>query len=344
VNEALSTRPPGGSASDGSLTDALDALDAVGHPRRGRDERLWAVAELLEEDEEAARELSRRFELSREEVRGHLEAGRVALEEVLEVPSTGRPTRGISLCVLDWRELFGDGLARVARELLRGRAVALLSDERWPAPAAAIYRSLSAAGFEGDELVLVDGARDAELAEALGERRVDALSASGSVERIRRLRHAAVSARIEEQCLRTLRCSAFEVGHELAIEESARQVLRAAFDRAVTLGGQLPGQVALAYVPQRLYSHFTGVLLELLTASPEACQPQPQVDRQAARRARAAWVQGLDEGATMISGGQEDLGPDELRVPPTVFCNVEPHMRSARRQEPLPVLSLVRVS
>ena len=70
----------------------------------------------------------------------------------------------------------------------------------------------------------------------------------------------------------------------------------------------------------------------------------PHVDRDAARLTQKAWIQGLDEGATMISGGEEEMTADNLQLPPTVFCNVEPHMRAARRQEPMPVLCLLRTS
>jgi hypothetical protein len=53
---------------------------------------------------------------------------------------------------------------------------------------------------------------------------------------------------------------------------------------------------------------------------------------------RAARALGLDEGATLVFGDDED-SPD---LAPLVFTNVEPRMACARRQEPLPVLCLLR--
>jgi acyl-CoA reductase-like NAD-dependent aldehyde dehydrogenase len=68
----------------------------------------------------------------------------------------------------------------------------------------------------------------------------------------------------------------------------------------------------------------------------------PQVDDEAVARVRAAWELGLDEGATCIAGGDASAGVRQL--PPTVFTNVESYMATAKRQEPLPVLCLLRGS
>ena len=83
-------------------------------------------------------------------------------------------------------------------------------------------------------------------------------------------------------------------------------------------------------------------LLAELETSPATRAPVAQIDAEAAARVRAAWELGLDEGATCIAGGDGDAS--ELVLPPTVFTNVEAHMQSARRQEPLPVLCLMRSS
>ena len=75
----------------------------------------------------------------------------------------------------------------------------------------------------------------------------------------------------------------------------------------------------------------------------------PIVDEGLHRYVRWAWALGLDEGATLIFGGepyrpaQAMAGASRQALWPTVFSNVEPHQRFARLRRPAPILALLRV-
>ena len=250
---------------------------------------------------------------------------------------------GISICAPDWRELLSNGFVRTATEMACGRPVLLCADERAPELAFAIRDAFHSAGFSAGSIAVTENARRDDLKELLADPRVRAVSASGSAARIVELRHLCQQTGIESQRLVTLRCAAYEVDVGEDIEAAAKRVAFRAFGLN-TCGGQLPGQVARAFIPQASYSSFVECLLECMDTIDELRSLVAHIDRDAALRTQKAWIQGLDEGATMISGGEEEMTGDPLRLPPTVFCNVEPHMRGARRQEPLPVLCLLRSS
>jgi acyl-CoA reductase-like NAD-dependent aldehyde dehydrogenase len=74
--------------------------------------------------------------------------------------------------------------------------------------------------------------------------------------------------------------------------------------------------------------------------------PLPQIDAAAVDATLGLWDVGLDEGATLISGGsflEDERRAGDRRVLPTVFTNVEEPMQLARRRAPGPVLALLRV-
>ena len=126
-----------------------------------------------------------------------------------------------------------------------------------------------------------------------------------------------------------------------AVAAEDPECVERAFGRS-TLGGQLEGSLARVYCPERSFSRFSEHLLECLDTSPLAREPVPLIDREAKDKARRAAALGLDEGATPIYAGEPGARALGRRVPPVVFSNVEPYMNSAQRQEPLPVLCLLR--
>jgi acyl-CoA reductase-like NAD-dependent aldehyde dehydrogenase len=242
----------------------------------------------------------------------------------------------------DWRELVRAPLRDLVRELLAGRVVVLVSDPRAPELSERLALAASAAGLPAGVLGLLHGQRHELLARALA--RADARSgcrlvASGLVERMAELRRLEAQGSLEAR-LRGLRCGTAEVDPLRPLEHSAAEAVERAFGRGTTFGGQLPGTLGRVFCPARLFSRFTELCLALLEDSAAARSPVLQIDEEGARRVRAAWELGLDEGATCIAGGDAPL--DSRALPPTIFTNVEPYMACVRRQDPLPVLCLLR--
>ncbi len=346
--ERLGSWPSSG-ADD--VRPALDALSggAEAWLKLGRDERaarLARAARALSEDQGAWEDLGRRLGLRLEE----LETERRALRSFSVPEQDDRSVsreRAVALAASDWSELFSGCFARVALELARGRSVCLLADARLPV----VVDRVAQACLEGKVLsaaIAVLHAPSPEALEcALGDARVTALSASGRRERIAWLQERASARGGIEVRLDVLGSAArsFDAGEDLA--RAAEDVIEKAFARSTTLSGQRTGQIRSVSCPERVFSRFTEALLEKLAASEAALDPLPLIDRDALERVRAHWASGLDEGATLIFGGKErslqEVGSDQS-VLPTVFTNVEPSMSVASRQDPSPVLCLIRSS
>lgn len=319
----------------------LPAWRALAVGRRAR--CLGALARALEQDAELVRAVAARFALAPSELAAHFAGLERGLQALFERPASAGDAR-VAWCVPDWRELVRAPFLDLARELLAGRVALLVSDARLPELGQHLARAAEAADLPPGVLGLLHGATREllQLGLAAGEASAaSTLVASGSVERMVELRRLESTAGVESR-LRALRCGVHEVdpGDELA--ESAAEVVERAFGRAATLGGQLPGALGRVFCPARLFSRFTELVLERLEADPAARTPVPQIDDEAVTRLRAAWELGLDEGATCIAGG--DAGVASRALPPTVFTNVETYMASAKRQDPMPVLCLLRGS
>lgn len=307
--------------------------------RRRPEQRLesWcAAARALERDAGLWARLAERFALAPEELAGH---ARGLAQEVAALGARPLPEgHGIAWLAPDWRELVRAPLLDLARESLPGRAAVLLADARVPELGEALARAAAAVELPPGTVALLHGARRELLAQALaasapGEAVLVASALAEGMPELRRLSGA------HEARLRALRCGVLEVEPERGLEASAAEAVERAFGRGATLCGQLPGALGRVFCPPRAFSRFTEHLLAELERRAAAGFP-PQVDEAAAARARAAWELGLDEGATCIAGGEFDGRGCALA--PTVFTNVEPYMESARRQDPLPVLCLLR--
>jgi acyl-CoA reductase-like NAD-dependent aldehyde dehydrogenase len=287
-----------------------------------------ALTEALESNSDLAPRLAARFGLTPADcaphLRGLVDEARAALARTPDA----RP--GVAWHAPDWRELLRASGLELALELAAGRAVVLVADPRMPELAEVLARAAESAGVPAGVVNLLHGARRELLASGLGV--AARLSASGSVEFMAELR------RVEgtfEARLRALRAGTLEVDREHALEERVEDVVTRAFGASATFGGQLPGSLARVFCPAKSFSSFTELLLERLAGFGALV---PRIDAEAATHARAAFELGLDEGATCIAGGDGE----GLLFPATVFTNVEPYMESAKRQEPLPVLCLLR--
>jgi len=310
--------------------------------RARREEELLALARALASDGVVRAALAARCGLPEHELEPHFEGLVAEVGEALARPALSCP--GVSWCAPDWRELVRAPLLDLVRELAAGRAVVLVSDARAPELAAALARAALSAELPAGVVGLLHGATRELVALGLAgaERGEAQLVASGPIERMSELRRACEARALADVRLRALRCRAYEVEPARALADSAAEVVELAFGRARTLSGQLPGALGRVFCPARRFSAFSEALLAVLEASEAMRAPLAQVDPAAAARVRAAWELGLDEGATCIAGGDGEAS--ELVLPPTVFTNVEAHMQSAKRQEPLPVLCLMRSS
>jgi len=323
-----------------SARAALPPWRALAPARRA--ERLAALARALERDDELVRVLGARFELAPAELAPHFAGLERALEALLERRTPAGEAR-VAWCVPDWRELVRAPLLDLARELLAGRVGVLVSDARLPELGQRLAQAAGEAQLPPGVLGLLHGATRELLQLGLAGADGNAgctLVASGSVERMAELRRLESTAGVDAR-LRALRCGVHEVDPAETLEESAAVVVERAFGRAATLGGQLPGALGRVFCPARLFSRFTEMCLERLEAGAAGAEV-PQIDDEAVLKLRAAWELALDEGATCIAGGDASVASRAL--PPTVFTNVETYMASAKRQEPMPLLCLLRGS
>jgi acyl-CoA reductase-like NAD-dependent aldehyde dehydrogenase len=305
-----------------------------------REAHLLALARALEDDRALRTLVAERFALRVEEVEPHF----TELESDVHTLLARRPMadRGVAWLAHDWSELVRAPLADLVHVLASGRVAVIVSDERLPELAERLCSAGAAAELPRGVLNLLHGASRELVALALASGEDATLVASGRAERAIELRRLCERHGITDPRLRALRCGAHEIDPAEDPIASADEVVAQAFGRGTRFGGQLPGSLGRVFCPARRFSRFTELLLERLAASESARAPVPQIDSAAADRVRTAWELGLDEGATCIAGGESENGSRLLS--PTVFTNVELFMASAKRQDPLPVLCLLRTS
>jgi acyl-CoA reductase-like NAD-dependent aldehyde dehydrogenase len=300
-----------------------------------------ALAEVLSQETELVAGLSARLGLTLSQLVPKL--GRLTWSEGL----SAAPPSAASWAVLapDWRELLRGAFAELARALLLGQASVLLSDASLPELGQALARAAELAEVPAGTLAVLHGTTRELTALSASQAPTGplVLSAGGLVERVAEWRRLEEGLRAQgrdlEARLFAVRAGTHDVAGARDLAEAAQEVLARTFGPA-TLCGQLAGALARVYCPARGFAAFTAHLLEGLEREGEAWARVPQLDDAALARVHAAWELGVDEGATLIAGGEE--GPEPRSVLPTVLTNVEPYMVSAKRQDPLPVLCLLR--
>ena len=325
AESALATaRAPGvePSALLGVIAEALAAL-------RGDRKALEGVARATGLD---VREVERRAPT--------LPAARALRDGIRAPGSKDRSEPGLAPVASHWSELFTGPLLGVARAWSRGEAALLVGDPRLPAASEAVARAFGALDLPPGSVALLQGVSEAGLERLLVDPRLVAVEASGEAPGIRFLRRTLDAAgRVPAtQRLRTLRNEAVEVGPREDPVAAAAKVLEQWIDRERTLSGQGGGHVGRVFCHERVFSAFTEALLLKLERAPE---PLPLIDRAAAESMRRVCRTAQDEGATWIAGG-EDRRTSGRGPRPTIFTNVEPHMRLLRARAPMPVLALVR--
>ncbi len=255
-------------------------------------------------------------------------------EALLATEWSGIAESGTAVVFARWSELVGELAGRVMGHLRRGRAVLVVGDERWPVGADVVGNALELAGIPPGLVAVIHGAREACRSAFVRADAPEAIRASG----------IQVDVGSGEPANRS-----YVVELAANTRECAWDVVRRSFGRAATLSGQRAGRVARVICHKNIVSSFTERLLEALAVDPDVNDPIPLVDGKAFALLRAEWELGLDEGATLIFGGEPFAGTEsgrssDRRVWPTVFTNVEPEMAVCRSLEPAPVLCLVRAS
>lgn len=248
---------------------------------------------------------------------------------------------GVALVVPDWRTPTGPLLADVARALVEGHVVLLCADEHAPLIPALLVEELLDVGLPTNSLALLHAPTEEALDLAI-QSGLERVSIWSEAARIAHLRRVVSGAAVPTQRLRLHRARPDRLPLGADPEDAAEEAVRRAFGRASTLSGVRGGQLSTLYVPAAELSVFTEALVERMLVDRSYLEPLPFLVPGAARRLREAWTLGLDEGATLILGGEVRSRSGERRSAPVLLTNGEARMRSARRVEPEPVLLLCR--
>ncbi len=329
-------------------TRALDALrdraDDSLAPREMRD-ALCAAAASFDFTGRAARLVARRVGLRAEELAARDDGLVRDVERAVDSARTA--TRGIALVVPDWSGLLRGVFVDVCAELAVGRCVLLAPDPRLPMVGDSLVDALDAAGVPTGRVAVLHGLGEGGMATAVADPRTNAVRATGGRKRIATLRSRCDQAGIGDASLRLLRSASEVVRASDNPDAAARRVVIGAFGRVAALSGQAHGQIGRVYCDAHVFSEFTAALLARLSVDADANDPLPLIDPSAVGRVRREWEAGLDEGATLIAGGEAltvSDGAKARRLAASVFTNVEPHMALLRRQMPMPIVCLVRTS
>jgi hypothetical protein len=280
-------------------------------------------------------------------------------EPAQSIPSAERAE--VVLLAPHWSELHIGFRRRVTRFLAAGHAVVVLAPARVPMVADRFAREIASAGLPEGALQVLFAEGQELLWSALERGGFDLLAASGHRELeqlLARRLELGVAPRatrsgfgagvLEPQPARLafehLTRSDFHVHVDDDPLERASAAAALALGRSEALSGQLPGHVGRIECHPRLFSAFTAALLAILESSPAHTEPLPPLDPDLPRELERVRELGLDEGATLIAeGGPASREEDAWgNLFPLVFTNLEPSMRLARLERPMPVLLLQR--
>ncbi len=253
----------------------------------------------------------------------------------------------LGIVFANWTELISGLFRRVSAQLNRDRGVVVISDSRWPVSGDALASALSSAGIPTGVVSVLHGL-SAPLCDTLVE--LSASQAASESDEHATLRSLTIPIALDlgrtEGANRSIVVNrATEAEGKLA--STAAQVVQEAFGRVATFSGQRPGRVARVICNVRVYSSFTEHLIQAMESANDIQSPIPLIDNDSITSVRALWNLGLDEGATLIFGG-ESFAPApgsrirETRVWPAIYSNVDPEMALSRFRETAPVLCLIR--
>ncbi len=265
-------------------------------------------------------------------------------EEILESSVVVREPVGVVACITPWNYPLNQVLAKVGPALLAGCTVVLKPSEVAPLTAFALAEVVHEAGLPKGVFNLVSG-DGPTVGEVLArDPRVDMVSFTGSTR---------AGKRVAELAAASVKRVALELGGK-----SANVILDDAdLEKAVKVGvsscflnsGQTCSAWTRMLVPQAQLVEATALAkaaAEKFTLG-HALEGQgrlgPLVSATQRERVRALIRKGIEEGATLVTGGPEapaDL-PRGFFVKPTVFTNVRPEMTIAQEEIFGPVLAII---
>ena len=257
--------------------------------------------------------------------------------------TTGDVATEVGVVFARWTDLVSGLFSRILAQLERDRGVVVVSDDRWPAGADALGAAFSAAGMPTGLLSIIHGVSKPIRTALEGAL---ATEVNVSVEDFPNLRNVSVRYALDLGSLDRGNHS-FIVRDEAELDEAVAHVIERAFGRAATFSGQRSDRVARVICNVRRFSAFCESLVSALENSVDVNEPLPLIDGEALKTTRSLWNLGLDEGATLIFGGESFKSPAgsrsrDPRVWPAVFTNVDSEMALSRFRETAPVLCLIR--
>jgi acyl-CoA reductase-like NAD-dependent aldehyde dehydrogenase len=356
-----------------AIADLEDAIEAAANARRGwtqmpapaRGEILLRTARLLEQQhEELAVLMTREMGKILKETRGDVQTaidvakfiageGRRAEGETLpsglpdKMCMTIRQPLGIVGIITPWNFPLAIPAWKTFPALLAGNAVVLKPASDTPLLVLKLAEILQQAGLPDGVFNVITGP-GGTLGDALvAHKRINMISLTGSTE---------VGRRVAEVCGRDLRRCALELGGKNAVivlddadlELAAGQVTMGAFGTT----GQRCTATSRVIVQRGAYNAFTDRLvaaaerLRIGDGLDSDTEMGPLVNAGRVKAVQEYTEIGRREGAKLASGG-EPLSDDSHRggafYRPTIFTDVEPHMRIAREEIFGPFLSIIPV-
>jgi betaine-aldehyde dehydrogenase len=251
---------------------------------------------------------------------------------------------GVIGCITPWNYPLHQVVAKVAPALAAGCTVVLKPSEVAPLTAFILAEIIDKAGLPQGVFNLVTGLGSV-VGEALASHpQVDMISFTGSTR---------AGKRVSELASKTVKRVALELGGK-----SASIILDDAdFEKAVRSGvgscyfnsGQTCSAHTRMLVPEDRHDEAVRIAKEtaegFTVGDPREGKAKlgPLVSKVQLERVRDYIKKGMDEGATLVTGGAE--APEGLEkgyfVRPTVFANVKNHMTIAREEIFGPVLSII---
>jgi len=353
--------------------DAALAVDAASHAQRAwravpvpeRGEMLYTVARLMEErKEELAQLMTREMGKVIKEARGDVQEGIDMAKYIAgegrryfgqTVPSelrdkfcmTVRQPLGVVGLITPWNFPIAIPCWKMMPALLCGNGVVLKPAEDTPACATRLVEIFDRAGFPKGLINLVTGYGEEAGQPLLEHPRVAAISFTGSTD---------VGRFIGATCGQNLKRVSLELGGKNAIIVMEDADLDLVLDGAIWGGFGTAGQRCTASSRLIVARDVVGEVEERLVARAEALtigdglRPEvevgPVVNADQLRRVDSYSGIGRGEGARLLTGGRvltEGGLDDGYFYAPTVFGDVDPHMRVAQEEIFGPTISVIPV-
>jgi alpha-ketoglutaric semialdehyde dehydrogenase len=365
--EVVGTFARAGAADvDRAVQAAVDAYPGwMQTPAPVRADYLLRVALLLEERKEElsnvmTREMGKTLKESRADVQegidfAHFMAGegRRAIGESIpaELPNkvymTVRHPIGVAGLITPWNFPIAIPLWKIAPALVSGCTAVFKPAEDTPLCASLLVDLFHEVSLPPGVLNLVNGFGEEAGAPLVDHPDVSAISFTGSLD---------VGRMINERCARSMKRCSLELGSKNALivmpDAQLDLAVEASAWGAFATSGQRCTATSRLIVHDEVRSEFTDRLLERVGGMKvgNGLEPDvelaPVINEQQKNRVLEYISVGQQEGAKVLTGGEELKGPDYENgyfLSPTVFDNMTPDMRIAKEEIFGPVTGIMKV-